>query len=80
MKYLIVILFFATNAFAVDCSCLQEERLSDECVDWSYTDEAIKCEEPDPYVVRFEEIEARVRKLETKQRKVSSHGSKRSSF
>lgn len=70
MKYLILFaILITTNAAAEDCSCLQEERLTDECVDFSYTDEAIKCEELDPYQVRFEEIEARLKRLETKQKK-----------
>ncbi len=78
MKYLLllILLSFSQNALAEDCSCLQDEIISEECSEFTYTNEGAKCDEPDPYEVKFQEIEARLRKLELQKRKIKQLGSK----
>lgn len=82
MRKLIVLFVLGTSsvALAEDCSCLDDKRLTKSCVDFTFTDEFLECQNinEDDRVSDLEDrvdaVEAQLRKVRAAQKKAAKNG------
>ena len=74
---LAALIFVPSVARAETCACLEEKYLTDECIDWSYSDEAAECRywsweevQIDLLQEKDKKLEARIARLEKATKKV----------